>query len=107
MKEQQQPNDAVRPSLAQVANHPVSYAMVVIVTVFNLVFYYIVDLNKDSRDTERQLNEKMLELQRGLYQQIIQEIRPAVEKVTEAANKVDSAVVAVDSVVQKQKGRPL
>lgn len=107
MKAQQQNENSSRPSLSQVASHPVSYALIVIVTVFNLVFYYIVDLNKDSRDTERQLNEKMLELQSGLYQQIIQEIRPAVEKVTEASNKVDSAVVAVDSIVQKQKGRPL
>ncbi|WP_166336740.1 hypothetical protein [Sphingobacterium chungjuense] len=101
----QQDQGKQKPSFMQIVNHPVTYAMIVIVTVFNLVFYYIIDLNKDSREAERKLNEKMLEMQGGLYQQMIDEIRPAVNKVTEAAIKVDSAAVKVDSVAQQQKGK--
>lgn len=94
---------AKQPTFMQIVRHPVTYALIVIVTVFNLVFYYIIDLNKDSREEERKLNERMLEMQGSLYQQMIDEIRPAVNKVTEAATKVDSAAVKVDSVAQQQK----
>ncbi|MBB2951956.1 hypothetical protein [Sphingobacterium sp. JUb56] len=96
-----------KPTFAQVVNHPVTYALLVIVSVFWAVFYLIIDVNKDSRESDRKQADKMLEMQDRLYKQMIEEVKqqvtPAVNKVNEAATKVDSAAVKVDSIAQQQK----
>lgn len=95
-KEQQQP------SFLQIARHPVTYALVTVVSVFWFVLYWVADRG-DSQ------NDKMIEMQDRLYKQMIEEVRkqvtPAVDKVNQAATKVDSAAVKVDSVAQQQKQR--
>lgn len=91
-KEQQQP------SFMQIVRHPVTYALVVVVSVFWFVLYWVTG----SKDTQ-------LEREAKLYQMVIEEVRkqvtPAVDKVNQAATKVDSAAVKVDSVAQQQKQR--
>lgn len=96
VKEKQQP------TFMQIVRHPVTYALVVVVSVFWFVLYYVTD-------RESSQNDKMLEMQDRLYKQMIEEVKqqvtPAVNKVNEAATKVDSAAVKVDSVAQQQKRR--
>ncbi|MDH5825778.1 hypothetical protein [Sphingobacterium faecium] len=91
-----------QPTFLQIVRHPVTYALVVVVSVFWTVLYYVTD-------RESSQNDKMLEMQDRLYKQMIEEVRqqvtPAVNKVNEAATKVDSAAVKVDSVAQQQKRR--
>ncbi len=93
-KEQQQP------SFMQIVRHPVTYALITVVSVFWFVLYWVTDRG-DSQ------NDKMIEMQDRLYKQMIEEVRkqvtPAVDKVNQAATKVDSAAVKVDSVAQQQK----
>lgn len=96
------PETNQKPTFRQVVNHPVTYALIVVVTVFNILFYWIIDFNKDSRETERKLNEKIIETQDRLYNKMIEEIRPTIKKVDDAAEKVDSAAVKVGEVAQKQ-----
>lgn len=95
---EQQPNK--QPTFMQIVRHPITYAMIVIVSVFWSVFYFIID-----RETTN--NDRMLDMQGKLYQQMIEEVRkqvtPAVDRVNEAATKVDSAAVRVDSVARQQK----
>jgi hypothetical protein len=91
-----------QPTFMQIVRHPVTYALVVVVSVFWFVLYYVTD-------RESSQNDKMLEMQDRLYKQMIEEVKqqvtPAVNKVNEAATKVDSAAVKVDSVAQQQKER--
>ncbi|MCL7987722.1 hypothetical protein M8998_07210 [Sphingobacterium sp. lm-10] len=97
----QQDQGKQKPSFMQVVNHPVTYALITIVSVFWYVLYYVTDRS----DTH---TKQMTEMQDKLYKQMIEEVRkqvtPAVDKVKEAAIKVDSAAVKVDSVAQQQKG---
>ncbi|CDT03490.1 hypothetical protein BN1088_1433007 [Sphingobacterium sp. PM2-P1-29] len=101
IKEKQQP------TFMQIVKHPVTYALFVVVSVFWAVFYLIIDVNKDSRESDRKQADRMLEMQDRLYKQMIEEVKqqvtPAVNKVNEAATKVDSAAVKVDSIAQQQK----
>ncbi|MFD2599896.1 hypothetical protein ACFSQ3_13140 [Sphingobacterium corticis] len=94
--------DKQKPSFMQVVNHPVTYALITVVSVFWFVLYYVTDRSDKH-------NQQMTEMQDRLYQQMIEEVRnqvsPAVDKVTQAAIKVDSAAVKVDSVAQQQKGK--
>lgn len=98
-----------QPTFLQIVRHPVTYALVVVVSVFWGVFYFILDVNKDSRKRDREQADKMIEMQDRLYKQMLEEVKsrvePAVEKVNQAATKVDSAAVKVDSVAQQQKLR--
>lgn len=99
---QPQGGDKQKPSFMQVVNHPVTYALIVVVSVFWYVLYYVTD-RSDAH------TKQMTEMQDKLYKQMIEEVRkqvtPAVDKVKEAAIKVDSAAVKVDSVAQQQKGK--
>ncbi|WP_293942323.1 hypothetical protein [Sphingobacterium sp. UBA7249] len=86
----------------QIVSHPVTYALMVVVSVFWFVLYWVTDRG-DSQ------NVKMIQSQDGLYRQMIEEVRkhvtPAVDRINEAATKVDSAAIRVDSVAQQQKPR--
>ncbi|MGX1639458.1 hypothetical protein [Sphingobacterium sp. NPDC055431] len=102
-KEQQpQPKGSKQPTFMQIVSHPVTYALMVVVSVFWFVLYWVTDRG-DSQ------NDKMIQMQDRLYQQMIEEVRkqvtPAVDRVNEAATKVDSAAIRVDSVAQQQKLR--
>ncbi len=101
MADKEHPNQpAKQPTFMQIVRHPVTYALLVVVSVFWFVLYWVTD-------RESSQNDKMLEMQDRLYQQMIEEVRkqvtPAVEKVNESATKVDSAAVKVDSVAQQLK----
>jgi len=85
----------------QVMGSPVTYALIIVVGAFQMLFSWVIYFNNDSRDVERKMNDKMLEQQERLYEKMIQMVTPAVNKVNESATKVDSAVVRVDSVAQQ------
>lgn len=87
----------------QVMGSPVTYALIIVVGAFQMLFSWVIYFNNDSRDVERKMNDKMLEQQERLYEKMIDMVTPAVNKVNESATKVDSAVIRVDSVAQQLK----
>lgn len=88
-----------QPTFMQIVRHPVTYALIVVVSVFWFVLYYVTG----SKDTQ-------IEREAKLYEMVIEEVRKQVPKevshqVKPIADKVDTISVTADSTFKKINSR--
>lgn len=76
-----------QPTFLQIVKHPVTYALVIVVSVFWYVLYYVSDSKKEQLDREAKL-----------YEMVIEEVRKQVKPI---ANKVDTIKMDADSTFKK------
>ena len=84
-----------QPTFMQIVKHPVTYALVIVVSVFWYVLYYIGDSKQEQLDREAKL-----------YNMVIEEVRKQVPKevssqVKPIAEKVDTIKMDADSTFKK------
>ncbi|GHE34969.1 hypothetical protein [Sphingobacterium griseoflavum] len=92
MELKEQPNQpAKQPTFLQIVKHPVTYALMVVVSVFWFVLYYIADSKDNQLDREGVLYERIIEeVRKQNKQEISDQIKPIAAKVDTIKEKADS-----------------
>lgn len=90
-----------QPTFMQIVKHPVTYALMVVVSVFWFVLYYIADSKDSQLDREGKLYERIIEEVRlQNKQEITDQIRPIAEKVDTISQKADSTFRNINEKIQ-------
>lgn len=85
-KEQQK-----QPTFLQIVRHPVTYALMVVVSVFWFVLYYIADSKDNQLNREAELYDRIIEeVRKQSKQEIKEQIKPIAEKVDTIKQTADS-----------------
>ena len=84
-----------QPTFLQIVKHPVTYALMVVVSVFWYVLYYIGDSKQEQLDREAKLYERVIE---EVRRQVPQEVSSPVKPI---ADKVDTIKMDADSTFKK------
>ena len=88
---EQQNQPANQPTFMQIVRHPVTYALMVVVSVFWFVLYYIADSKDSQLDREARLYDRIIEeVRKQSKQEITEQITPIAEKVDTIKQKADS-----------------
>lgn len=92
---------AKQPTFMQIVRHPVTYALMVVVSVFWFVLYYIADSKDSQLDREGKLYERIIEEVRlQNKQEITDQIKPIAEKVDTISQKADSTFRNINKKLQ-------
>ncbi|HIY74820.1 MAG TPA: hypothetical protein H9825_01040 [Candidatus Sphingobacterium stercorigallinarum] len=92
MERKEQPNQpAKQPTFLQIVKHPVTYALMVVVSVFWFALYYIADSKDSQLDREGQLYERIIEeVRRQNKLEIREQLKPISDKVDTIRQTADS-----------------
>lgn len=88
-----------QPTFMQIVKHPVTYALIIVVSVFWFVLYYTTDGKDEQMKREAKLYERIIE---EVRKQSKQEIT---EQITPIAKKVDTISANADSTFNYVKER--
>lgn len=82
---------AKQPTFMQIVRHPVTYALMVVVSFCWFILYYIADSKDSQLDREGKLYERIIEeVRKQSKQEITEQIKPIAEKVDTIKQTADS-----------------
>jgi len=80
-----------QPTFMQIVKHPVTYALVIVVSVFWYVLYYIGDSKQEQLDREAKLYNMVIEeVRKQVPKEVSSQVKPIAEKVDTIKRDADS-----------------
>lgn len=82
----------------QIVGHPVTYALVIVVSVFWYVLYYVSDSKQEQLDREAHLYKMIIqEVRSQVPQEVSQQIKPIADKVDTISQNADSTFKRINN----------
>ena len=91
MEQRKEQQNGKQPTFMQIVKHPVTYALMVVVSVFWFVLYYISDSKDSQLEREAKLYDRIIEeVRKQSKQEVTEQIKPIAEKVDTIKQTADS-----------------